>query len=127
MRPTSKFSRRTVVCALAIAPTVSASNLAAASSADDTKLVSLGSELASVWEAVAQTADHDQVMALLERTDRLSAAIVATPAETIAGLRVKARATAWALEDDLDPTKQSSQNERMAASIVRDLLEARTA
>jgi len=44
------------------------------------------------------------------------------PAKSLQGLYVKARATAWALEDDLDLTKESSINDRLAASIVRDLL-----
>ena len=50
---------------------------------------------------------------------------MATPATTIEGVYVKARATAWAIENEfglLDPTKEPSSNSRLAASIVRDLL-----
>jgi hypothetical protein len=55
--------------------------------------------------------------------ERLTSTIVATPAKTLQGLYVKARATAWALEgNDLDPTKEASMNDKVAASIVRDLL-----
>jgi hypothetical protein len=46
---------------------------------------------------------------------------------TLQGLYVKARATAWALEGnfagDFDPMKESSANDRIAASLVRDLLQ----
>ena len=67
MSRNSALSRRTVVCALASGPTFSALSVADAAGADDSRLLSLGSELESVWEMVAQTADHDRVMALLKQ------------------------------------------------------------
>jgi hypothetical protein len=79
-----------------------------------------------VSAALERAGDHDEAMALLDRIESLSSAIASTPATSLEGLRVKARATAWALlgdfEGDFDPSDESSINSRVAASIVRDLL-----
>jgi hypothetical protein len=58
----------------------------------------------------------------LQVLERIEPVLQATPFQ---GLYVKARATAWALQNDcglLDPTQESTINDRLAASIVRDLL-----
>jgi hypothetical protein len=88
----------------------------------DSRLIALGRELAAIPAALDRSTEHCEASALLERIDGLSDAIVATPARTLQGLFIKARATAWALEGDFDPAKESSINDRLAASIVRDLL-----
>ena len=75
--------------------------------------------------ALDHPSDRDAAMALLDRIETVSMAIVLAPAETVQGLYIKARATVWALESDcglLDPTKESSLNDRVAASVIRDLL-----
>jgi hypothetical protein len=60
---------------------------------------------------------------LLERLGHLEAAIVATPARTMEGFFVKARAASWALLGDLDPAGAKTIDQRMALSIIRDLIQ----
>jgi hypothetical protein len=59
---------------------------------------------------------------LLDRLGPVEEAIVATPARTIAGLYVKARAANWSREGQIDPMVQECTDERLAWSIVRDLM-----
>jgi hypothetical protein len=95
------------------------------SDSTDVELIELGRELETISAALDHADDHDAAMALLLRMDTVTAAIIATPAQTLRGLFVKARATAWALESDcglLNPMKEPTANDRLAASIVRDLL-----
>jgi hypothetical protein len=122
-------SRRAVVCLLASAPAVPAAVPAAAADAisPDAELIALVRQLDLIPAALDRTGDHDEAMALLDKIDSLSAAVVAKPAKTLEGLCAKARATGWALQDGFDPTKESSITTRVAASIVRDLLELGTA
>jgi len=111
--------------AWAVAPTLSTSAVAAGLSSFDEELIALGRQLDSIQAALDRASDHDETLLLLDRIETLSAAIVKTPAKTLQGLYVKARATAWALENDcglLDPEKESTINDRVAASIIRDLL-----
>lgn len=125
MRNNRNVSRRAVVGGLATAATLPTSSFAVGSTSVDEDLIALGRQLDSIPAALDRASSHDETMRLLNRIDTLSAAIVKTPAKSLRGLHVKARATAWALEDEcgrLDPTKQSSINDRVAASIVRDLL-----
>jgi len=88
----------------------------------DLELLAMGRELDSISAALDRAGEHGEAMALLERVDVLSAAMVAMPAKTLQGLRAKARATVWALEHDFDPSQETSINNRLEASIVRDLL-----
>jgi hypothetical protein len=115
-------SRRSVLKGLAIAPALSAPMAAAEAVSPDAGLMALGQQLFSIQAALDHASEHDGAMALLERIDTLSDAIVAMPAKTVQGLYVKARATAWALLDNFDPMEESSLNDRVAASIVRDLI-----
>jgi hypothetical protein len=123
MRENQKLSRRAVVGGLAIGSTLSAASGAAVLNSPDAELIALGRQLDSIPAALDRASEYDEAMVLLEQIDILSNAIVTTPAKTLQGLYVKARATAWALQDDPDPMKESSINNRVAASIVRDLLE----
>jgi hypothetical protein len=124
MRKDSKLSRRAVVSGLTIAPAVSSSALGAEMNSPDAELIALGRQLASISPALDRASEHDEAIALLDRMESLTSTIVATPAKTLQGLYVKARATAWALLEgnDFDPTKEASMNDKVAASIVRDLL-----
>ena len=58
----------------------------------------------------------------LEEFGCINAAIVATPATTMEGLYVKARAGCWALLGDFDSADQSASGARMAFSMMRDLI-----
>jgi len=120
-----KISRRAVVSSLAVAPILAASTLAAGQPSADAELITLGRKMETVSATLDRASDHNEAMLLLDRLEALRAAIVATPAKTLQGLYVKARATAWALEYDCDlpdPVKESTPSDRVAASIVRDLL-----
>jgi hypothetical protein len=122
MHHNRKLSRRTLVCSLALTPSLSLMTGVAGPLSADVELIQLGRQLDSIPAALEQASDHDEATALLAKIETLSAAIAAMPSKTLQGLYVKARATAWALEDDFDPTKESSINDQVAASIVRDLL-----
>jgi hypothetical protein len=123
MSDNRNVSRRAVVAGIVAAPTLSAPTLAAEASSTDEELITLGAQRDLLWASL--TNDHDEAMILLKRIDAITAAIVATPAKSLQGLYVKARATVWALENDwglLNPEKESTENGRVAASVVRDLL-----
>lgn len=120
----SKLSRRTLVAGLAFAPLPATST--AAIECADAELLKLGRRQASAQAALDCASGHDEAMALLQELEDLGIKIVETPARTLEGLYVKARATAWAIEHDvglLEPAKESSINARVCASIVRDLLQ----
>jgi hypothetical protein len=122
MHSNSKVSRRTLISVLTVAPTLSTG---ATAGPMDAELIRLERELEATGTALNRASQHNEAMVLLDRIETLSAAIVAIPAKSLDGLRIKARATAWALENDcdsLDPMKESTINGRLAASIVRDLL-----
>jgi hypothetical protein len=85
----------------------------------DTELVALGKQFDALTR-VLDAADlwGDMAYAL----DRIERAILNTQAKTMEGLRVKARAACWARLGDLDPASGSTTDERMALSIIRDLI-----
>jgi hypothetical protein len=69
-----------------------------------------------------QKAIDREMDGLIDRLGPVEAAIAATPARTIAGLCVKARAANWSREGLIDPLGEQCTDERMAWSIVRDLM-----
>jgi hypothetical protein len=85
----------------------------------DTELVALGNQFDALTR-VLDTADLWGDMA--DALDRIERAILNTQAKTMEGLRVKARAACWARLGDLDPASGSTTDERMALSIIRDLI-----
>lgn|SRR5262245_22926046 len=80
------------------------------------------------FDALAAQIDHaiehglDIAWETLEEFGCINTAIVATPATTMEGLYVKARAGCWALLDDFDSADQSTSGARMAFSMMRDLI-----
>ena len=113
------FSRRSVLFSTAIIPAIAELRFNQMS-ATDIVLTTLGHK----FDALSARLDDGLggALATLEEFDRIEAEIIATRAATIEGLCVKARVTCWALLGDLDPSEQSTANERMALSIVRDLI-----
>jgi hypothetical protein len=107
----NKFSRRTMLGGLASAPMLPRE-------ANDTSLIALGREFNAITAAI----DDGGSTALWDRLGPLETAIVAAPAHTIEGFCVKARAACWARLGDLDPTAEATADQRMALSIVRDLI-----
>jgi hypothetical protein len=121
-------SRRTVVATLALAPMLSVSEINTGKNTKNEELIALGEELNSVTAAIdaaiEEASSPPAVMTtLLERLGHLEAAIVATPARTMEGFFVKARAASWALLGDLDPAGAKTIDQRMALSIIRDLIQ----
>src|SRR5438105_611720 len=109
-----KISRRIIIGSIAAASTVRQSLSEVRANAVVAELVRLGQELEVHRAALDRASEHDAAMALLGKIEVISAAIARLPAETIQGLYVKARATAWSLENDcglLDPEKESTLND----------------
>ena len=115
----SSFSRRSVLLSAAIMPAAIVPQPTQMAGPDailamlGRQFDTLAAKLDSDWHVPSET---------LEEFNRIEAKIIATRATTIEGLCVKARVTCWALLGDLDPNEQSTANERMALSIVRDLI-----
>jgi hypothetical protein len=104
--PMKQFSRRSALFSAAMIPAIAVSRPAQTGAAD-TVLVALGHR----FDALAAQLDHavEQIeWETLEEISRIETQIVATPATTIEGLCVKARAGCWALLGDLDPDEQST-------------------
>ena len=123
MRTTARLSRRSILGSLAVSPVLASPTLTTEASAGAHLLA-----LARQFDALAAQIDYaiengsDIAQDILYQFSHIEAEIVATPATTIDGLRVKARAACWALLGDLDSADQSTTDKRMALSIVRDLI-----
>jgi hypothetical protein len=89
----------------------------------DAELVALGNKFDEIANALDDAIENKtDLMDLLEQLRPIDAALAATSAKSIDGLRVKARAACWSRLGDLDPTDESTTDRRMALSIVRDLI-----
>src|SRR5260221_465622 len=99
----NRLSRRTMLGSLVTAPM-----LPGDAAADDASLIRLGRE----FNAVTAMIDYGHGTALWNRLGPLDAVIVATPAHTIEGFCVKARAACWARLGDLDPTAEPTTDRR---------------
>jgi hypothetical protein len=122
---TKKFlSRRELVAALAVPPMAPLATIEPNTSASDAQLIALGRQFDNVTAQVDNAIDEKLDIAddVLDQLGRIEAKITATPALTIDGLRVKARAACWALLGDLDDGDPSTMDKRIALSIVRDLI-----
>ncbi len=120
-----QFSRRSVLCSVVFSLPVLRRTEA---SGGDILLVGLGCQFdaisAKLDRAIEQA--HHIDWSDLEEFGRIVDKIVATPATTIDGLCVKARVGCWALLGDLDdPDEETTAVEKMAVSIMRDLIRLR--
>jgi len=117
-------SRRSVLSSLAVLPLPASSFLSVGRPTSDADLIALGLEIETATSKIdnsisqATDIDHDT----LEQLAKIGAKIVATPATTVDGLRVKARIACWALLGDLDSNEDATFDKSMALSIVRDLI-----
>jgi hypothetical protein len=118
------YSRRAMVASLVAVSAVPTGAITSDSTSSDDDLVDLGRQFDEVVSEIDQSIDggSDLVVEVLARLDRIEAAVLATEAATIDGLRVKARAACWARLGDIDASDQPSMDLRMAMSIVRDLI-----
>ena len=116
-------SRRSALFSAAIIPAVALCNSARAVGAD-VVLVALGQRFDALAAQIDHSIDHGSDIAwqALDEAVLIHAEIVATPATTMEGLYVKARAGCWALFGDLDADEHSSADHRTGLSIMRDLI-----
>ena len=94
----------------------------------DFKLIGLGRQFDAVAAKLDRAIEHGLNIdwSDLEDFGCIVDKIVVTPATTIDGLCVKARVRCWARLGDLDDHgEQSTDEDRMALSIVRDLIRLR--
>jgi hypothetical protein len=93
-------------------------------SSSNARLLALGNALDEITGRLdrAVGGGYDVEDGWLEDLDRIEAEILKTQASTIDGLRVKARAACWALLGDLDSVREETTDQRMAISIIRDLV-----
>lgn len=90
----------------------------------DADLLAFGREFETITNAldsaIAQKCDIADD--LLLKLGLIETAIISTPARSIQGFCVKARAACWARLGDLNPDDEATTDKRMALSIVRDLI-----
>lgn len=94
----------------------------------DADLLALGREFDLAMAAerlIPPDADDDEINAATERGGVITRAILALPAKTLDGLRIKARAVEWCACEIPGPDYFGDTTDcQLAASIVRDLLSA---
>ena len=123
MTATKAISRRSIIASLALSPAL-ASPIFSNEASCDAGLLVLGQQFDVAAAQIDHAIEHglDIEQDVLDHFCRIEAETVATPAVTIDGLRVKARAACWALLGDLDSGDQTTTDKRMALSLVRDLI-----
>lgn len=123
MTATQTISRRSIFASLALSPALASPRLSNVASCDASLLV-LGRQFDVFAAQIDHAIEHgfDIEQDVLDHFCRIEGEIIAFPAITIDGLRVKARAACWALLGDLDSADQTTTDKRMAVSLVRDLI-----
>lgn len=124
-----KLSRRAMMTALTSTTVASSVAICQPLQSPDATLIALGDKfnhLTATWDDLARrtndTYENVDIIGLIETIDPIEKAIVATPAKTIEGLLVKARAANWSREGRINPELEQSTDQKMAWSIVRDLI-----
>jgi hypothetical protein len=118
------LSRRSML-GLAIAPIFVSETVSSGNVGEDDKLMALNGQLLETSAALNSESDHDEAIRLLDKIESIWAEMAKTPASTLRGLCVKARATSWGDEAEfglLNPDTETSPNKRLSASLVRDLV-----
>ena len=119
-----QFSRRSAFLLAAMVPAIAVSKPAALTGEAEVALLALGYR----FDAVAAQLDHaiehglDTDWDTLHEFGRVHDEIVAARATTMEGLYVKARVACWARLGDLDAGEQYTAEDRVALSIIRDLI-----
>lgn len=115
-----QISRRSALSFIGMTPAFASNRVTTAS---DAVLLELGCR----FDAIANQLDHDcsTDWRTLREFDLIVTRIVATPATTLEGLYVKARAGCWVLLGDFESADQSAAGAPMAYSIMRDLIRLR--
>jgi hypothetical protein len=109
------LTRRAAVAAIAAGvPTLAA----AAPGHPDAELIELGRQFDEITAALDREIDGGTELGALDRLVVVEPAIVAMPATTIEGMRVKARAACWAMLGDFEVLDGPTTDVRMAAPIL---------
>ena len=119
-----KLSRRSALFSAGLLSLLGQTHAEAA----DRELTGLGRQFDAVAAKLDRGIEHGLNIdwSDLKEFGRIVDEIVVTPATTIEGLCVKARVGCWARLGDLDDHgEQSTDEDRMALSIVRDLIRLR--
>ena len=105
-------------------PLLGISDEAPQKSASDVGIIKLGHQFDALAAEFDHAIDHGTNIAweTLEKFDRILTEIIATPATTMEGLCVKARVACWARLGDLDAGEQCTAEDRVALSMIRDLI-----
>jgi hypothetical protein len=123
-----QLTRRSVLAALAGLAPISPSP---EQLSPDAKLIALGREFERITGLMdglirnsgrGNSDDERTLCHLIEELEPIERETVRTSAKTIAGLYVKARAAKWSREGQINPEAEHCTDERMAWSIVRDLM-----
>jgi hypothetical protein len=114
-----QISRRSALYFAATTPALLVSIHPALADADRVLL-----ELGRQFDAISAQLDHElhTEWETLNEFDRILQQIVCTPATTLEGLLVKARAGCWVLLGDFESADESAAGAPMAFSIMRDLI-----
>ena len=113
------LSRRQLVMALSIS-TIATSMAARASVSADAELIELGDQFDEI--AAQIDAPSPVTWAALNRFGELYDKILVAQAQTVEGLRVKARLMCWVRLGDFDLANEAADGKQIALSIVRDLI-----
>jgi hypothetical protein len=118
-RSMKQISRRSVLYFAATTPALAVSSHPAIAGADPVLL-----ELGRQFDAISAQIDHElhTEWETLNEFDRILQQILCTPATTLEGLLVKARAGCWVLLGDFESADESAAGAPMAFSIMRDLI-----
>lgn len=121
---TATTSRRTILAGMAAAAAAAPVTAmpAVAAPGDDTELLSLGAALGDAW--AAERSSVELTDDAFHRTADVVQRILALPAHSIEGLRVKARAVAWCHNDepvDLSLDGLKTTDLQLVHSILSDL------
>ena len=114
-----QISRRSALYFAATTPALAVSIHPAIVGADPVLL-----ELGPQFDAISAQLDHElhTEWETLSEVDRILQQILCTPATTLEGLLVKARAGCWVLLGDFESADESAAGAPMAFSIMRDLI-----
>jgi hypothetical protein len=91
-------------------------------SGESVRLRSLAIAVGLLLTAAIDLDDGPAVQACYTTAERLAAELAATPAQTFAGLQVKAELVAWCCASRADFALGETSGERVIASILSDLL-----
>ena len=124
-------SRRSLLAGATLLAAAPVAAVAAPPSHPDAVLLALGAELDARWAAeriASKTVESDEELdRICEHTGAIAHQIAGTPATTLAGYRVKARAISWCHDGEPVDLGDDSTAHDFANRLIADLLASGTA